>query len=153
MSFPNAHGQDLPPRGAYPEVQIKRNLPGRGFSAGIVFLGVGAIVIWGHRRSQQAISERRELFRESQWARLHLIPLLEAESDRDLYRRQYAAMEREQEIMRDVPGWRAGDNVYHGQRFVLPEYLVAPPNAGERKVAIKEPRNWFWQRSKKENKE
>ena len=73
-------------------------------------------------------------------------------------------MEREREIMKDVPGWRAGDNVYHGQRshsvltftdhrFVLPEYLVAPPDAGEKKVEIKEPRNWFWQRSKKDNKE
>ena len=34
----------------------------------------------------------------------------------DLYRRQYAAAEREKEIMKNVPGWRAGENVYHGQR-------------------------------------
>jgi hypothetical protein len=83
---------------------------------------------------------------------------------RDLYRRQYAAMERERQIMKDIPGWRAGDNVYHGQRlhcvdgftdprFVQAEYLVAPPDAGERKVEIREPRNWFWQRNKKDNKE
>jgi hypothetical protein len=55
-------------------------------------------MIWGHRRSQQAIAERRylcfpplgsggvsdssELFRENQWARLHLIPLMNAENDR-----------------------------------------------------------------------
>lgn len=81
-----------------------------------------------------------------------------------MYRRQYAAMERERQIMKDVPGWRAGENVYHGQRFhpvndfadnnrfVQQEYLVAPPNAGE-KVEIKERRNWFWQSSKKDNKE
>ena len=66
--------------------------------------------------------------------------------------------------MKDVPGWRAGDNVYHGQRllsvvgladhrFVQQDYLVAPPDAGEKKAQIKEPRNWFWQRSKKDNKD
>jgi len=73
-------------------------------------------------------------------------------------------MKREREIMKDVPGWRAGDNVYHGERwhsgltftdnrFVLPEYLVAPPESGERKVEMKESRNWFWKRSKKDDKE
>lgn len=37
----------------------QRHLPGRGFSAGIVLLGVGAVMIWGHRRTQGAVSERR----------------------------------------------------------------------------------------------
>jgi NADH dehydrogenase (ubiquinone) 1 alpha subcomplex subunit 13 len=37
---------------------------------------------------------------------------------RDLYRRQYAAMVREQEIMKDVPGWMPGASVYYGERFV-----------------------------------
>jgi NADH dehydrogenase (ubiquinone) 1 alpha subcomplex subunit 13 len=74
-----------------------------------------------------ADTDYRELFRETQWARLHLIPLLEAENDRysdvcfaydrDLYRRQFASMQREKEIMKDVPGWRAGENVYHGSRY------------------------------------
>jgi hypothetical protein len=35
-------------------------------------------------------------------------------------------------------------------RFVLPEYAVVPPDAEEPKIM--EPRNWFWQRSKKEDK-
>jgi NADH dehydrogenase (ubiquinone) 1 alpha subcomplex subunit 13 len=99
-------------------------------------------MFWGHRRTQKAIAERRyrhqlsrrlkcfsELFREAQWARIHLTPLLEAENDRylpislnsaywrDLYRRQFAAMEREREVMKDVPGWRPGENVYYGNRF------------------------------------
>ena len=34
--------------------------------------------------------------------------------------------------------------------FVLPEYLLAPPDAEEKPLVIKEPRNWFWQRKKKE---
>ena len=44
---------------SYPPPLPQRHLPVRGFSAGIVLLGVGAIMIWGHRRSKQAISERR----------------------------------------------------------------------------------------------
>lgn len=31
-----------------------------------------------------------------------------AESDRDIYRRDFAALEREREIMKDVPGWEVG---------------------------------------------
>jgi len=47
----------------------------------------------------------RELEREKIWSRLHLVPLLLAEGDRDAYRRQQAANAREQEIMKDVKGW------------------------------------------------
>lgn len=47
----------------------------------------------------------RELQREKTWSRIHLVPLLLAEADRDVYRREQAALEREKEIMKDVPGW------------------------------------------------
>ena len=36
------------------------------------------------------------------------MPMLMAEGDRDLYRRQQAALAREKEIMKDVPGWEVG---------------------------------------------
>lgn len=39
------------------------------------------------------------------WGRLHLVPLLLAEGDRDAFRRSEAAVAREKEIMKDVPGW------------------------------------------------
>ena len=47
------------------------------------------------------------------WSRIHLVPLLMAEGDRDAYRRQQAALAREREIMKDVPGWevRSGLNM------------------------------------------
>jgi len=47
----------------------------------------------------------RELQREKVWSRIHLVPLLLAEGDRDAYRRQQAALQREREIMKDVKGW------------------------------------------------
>lgn len=47
----------------------------------------------------------RELQREKAWSRIHLVPLLVAEGDRDTYRRSQAALAREREIMKDVKGW------------------------------------------------
>ncbi|KAG6336587.1 hypothetical protein ID866_2496 [Astraeus odoratus] len=50
-----------------------------------------------------------ELQREKVWSRIHLVPLLLAEGDRDAYRRQQAALEREKEIMKDVKGWEVSN--------------------------------------------
>lgn len=50
----------------------------------------------------------RELQREKVWSRIHLVPLLLAEGDRDAYRRQAAALERERAIMKDVKDWEVG---------------------------------------------
>ena len=38
-------------------------------------------------------------------------------------------------------------------RFVLSEYLLAQPGAGERPVVNKESGNWFWQTKKKDENE
>jgi NADH dehydrogenase (ubiquinone) 1 alpha subcomplex subunit 13 len=51
------------------------------------------------------------------WSRIHLVPMLMAEGDRDLYRRQQAALALEREIMKDVPGWEVGV-------YVLNEMLI-----------------------------
>lgn len=59
-----------------------------------------------------------EFAREKAWARIHLIPLLEAESDRDAVRRQLAAAAHEKELMKDVKGWKFG-SVYNSDRCVL----------------------------------
>jgi hypothetical protein len=52
-----------------------------------------------------------ELAREKMWSRIHLIPLLTAEEDRDLVRRHYADLAREKELM--------GSNtaVYNSDRY------------------------------------
>ncbi len=55
--------------------------------------------------SQSTEHDYRELQREKAWSRIHLVPLLLAEGDRDTYRRQQAALAREREIMKDVKGW------------------------------------------------
>lgn len=59
----------------------------------------------------------RELQREKIWSRIHLVPLLLAEGDRDAYRRERAALAREQEIMKDVKDWEV-------RRYLTLTYLI-----------------------------
>lgn len=55
------------------------------------------------------------------WARIHLIPALQAEEDRDQVRRHLADLARERALMN-------GENlrVYNSDRFVKPTFAVVP---------------------------
>ena len=58
-------------------------------------------------------SHNSELAREKIWSRIHLIPVLQAEEDRDQVRRHLADQKREKELL--------GDNikVYNSDRYVV----------------------------------
>jgi hypothetical protein len=56
-----------------------------------------------------------ELQREKAWSRIHLVPLMLAEQDRDAHRRNLAALAREREIMKDVPGWEVSQETRSGE--------------------------------------
>ncbi|KAJ9058857.1 hypothetical protein DSO57_1008074 [Entomophthora muscae] len=113
-------GQDLPPKGGYDFIRYQRNLPKHGPSGAVLFGGLLAMTVFGYYRIALGKEERRELHREKTWARIHLVPLLTAENDRDLYRRRLASLSREREIMKDVPGWVVGESVYNSKRYVAP---------------------------------
>lgn len=67
----------------------------------------------------------RELNRERIWARIYLTPILQAEADRDLYRRQMASEAREAAIMKDVPGWKTGmKGIYNTKSYVQPSITI-----------------------------
>ena len=53
-----------------------------------------------------------ELAREKMWSRIHLIPLLQAEEDRDLVRRTLASKAMEKELL------GAETDIYHSGRYV-----------------------------------
>lgn len=53
-----------------------------------------------------------ELAREKMWSRIHLIPMLQAEEDRDLVRRHWADQAREKELM------GTHTKVYNSDRYV-----------------------------------
>ncbi|KAJ1961293.1 hypothetical protein GGI12_003331 [Dipsacomyces acuminosporus] len=126
MSNASAPSQDLPPKGGFSSIRYERRLPKKGPSGLGMFAICGGIMAYGWYRLYLGLDERRELQRENAWSRIHLIPLLLAEADRDEYRRKMAAIEREKEIMKDVPGWEAGKSVYTGKRYV-PDVIANVP--------------------------
>ncbi|KAI0018900.1 NADH-ubiquinone oxidoreductase subunit [Xylariomycetidae sp. FL0641] len=112
--------QDMPPIGGYGPVQYKRNLPASGLRPGTYLLAMGAIMCYGWYKYGVGVKEQNELGREKTWARIHLIPVLQAEEDRDQVRRMLADQAREKALL--------GENlkVYHSDRFVKPTYAVTP---------------------------
>ncbi|KAI9863504.1 MAG: hypothetical protein M1824_000184 [Vezdaea acicularis] len=115
--------QDLPPSGGYEPVQYKRNLPARGFRPVYYLVAVGLICTYGFYKVGKGNREKNELAREKMWSRIHLIPLLQAEEDRDLVRRHWADKARERELL------GSETSPYHSDRFVRPTFAVAPSKA------------------------
>ncbi|KAJ1991435.1 hypothetical protein H4R33_001356 [Dimargaris cristalligena] len=118
--------QDIGAPGKYPAFRYQRYLPKRGPSGAALFLGLLGVVSFGMYHHLESKKEWRELKREKIWSRLHLVPLLQAEQDRDTYRREEAMKAREAEIMKDVPGWEVGKSVYNTDRYVprtVPLYI------------------------------
>ncbi|KKY34066.1 putative nadh:ubiquinone oxidoreductase 14kd subunit [Diaporthe ampelina] len=113
--------QDMPPVGGYDPVQYKRNLPARGFKPATLLAIGGGVMLYGWYYFGKGAREQRELAREKMWARIHVIPALQAEEDRDQVRRHLADQQRERDLM-------GGENfkVYNNERFVKPTFAVTP---------------------------
>ncbi|KAL1888376.1 hypothetical protein Sste5346_009583 [Sporothrix stenoceras] len=112
--------QDMPPTGGYGPVQYKRNLPSRGFRPAVLLGIMGAAMGYGWYKLALGVREQHEMAREKMWSRIHLIPLLQAEEDRDQVRRHLADQARERELL--------GENtkVYNSERFVRPTFAATP---------------------------
>ncbi|KAF7191560.1 NADH dehydrogenase [ubiquinone] 1 alpha subcomplex subunit 13, partial [Pseudocercospora fuligena] len=114
--------QDMPPTGGYEPVQYRRNLPVRGFRPAWYLVAVAGIMTYGFYRVGQGIREQNELAREKMWSRIHLIPLLQAEEDRDVVRRVLGQKKMEKELLgKEVP-------VYNKDTFERPTFAVTPSN-------------------------
>ncbi|MBN3309724.1 NDUAD dehydrogenase, partial [Amia calva] len=112
--------QDMPPPGGYGPIDYKRNLPKRGLSGYSMFgIGIGFLV-FGYWRLFKWNRERRRLQIEELEARVALLPLLQAEHDRRTLRMLRENLEEEAQIMKDVPGWKVGEKVFHTDRWVTP---------------------------------
>ncbi|KAM9844492.1 NADH dehydrogenase [ubiquinone] 1 alpha subcomplex subunit 13 [Aulostomus maculatus] len=112
--------QDMPPPGGYAAFDYKRNLPKRGLSGYSMFgIGIG-VMIFGYWRIFKWNRERRRLEIEELEARLALMPLLQAEKDRRVLRLLRENLEEEAILMKDVPGWKVGESVFHTDRWVTP---------------------------------
>jgi hypothetical protein len=104
-------------------------------------VGVSICISWLYRTDHG----NSELAREKMWMRIHLIPVLQAEEDRDVVRKDFARKAMERELLgREVPvynkerydiRWRRKRRRHarramltHGNRFVRPTYAVTPAN-------------------------
>jgi len=119
--------QDLPPTGGYGPVQYRRNLPPRGFRPSVYLFATLALCTWGMYRVMDGIKQKNELLREKLWARIYLIPVMQAETDRDVVRRVWAGERREELLMKDVKDWKVG-SVYNSDRFIRPTYVATSSN-------------------------
>ena len=61
-------------------------------------------------RSAEKLAERK--------ARYAMAPLLQAEEDRWYMEREKDILAKEAEIMKNVPGWKVGESVFHSDRWV-----------------------------------
>eukprot|EP00118_Oscarella_pearsei_P025593 m.308433 g.308433 ORF g.308433 m.308433 type:complete len:131 (+) comp43982_c0_seq1:16-408(+) len=112
--------QDMAPKGGFPQIKYKRNLPVRVSSGLAIILGGTAVMVGGFYVVIQTNKERRLLQREKLQARIALLPLLQAEQDRKVLRALKANEEAEAEIMKDVKDWKVGESVYHTKKWVPP---------------------------------
>ncbi|CAG8730198.1 1572_t:CDS:2 [Funneliformis caledonium] len=96
--------QDSPRPGGFPAIRYKRNIPKRGPSGLVILTGLTAISTLGFYWASQTIQELRC----------------------DSYRRTRASLQREAEIMKDVPDWKVGESVYNTKRYVPPSVFVLP---------------------------
>ncbi|XP_034039636.1 NADH dehydrogenase [ubiquinone] 1 alpha subcomplex subunit 13 isoform X2 [Thalassophryne amazonica] len=95
-------------------------------------LGIGiGIMVFGYWRIFKWNRERRCLQIEDLEARIALMPLMQAELDRRNLRMLRENLEEEAIIMKDVPGWKVGESVYHTDRWVNPSihelFYLRPP--------------------------
>ncbi|XP_068196229.1 NADH dehydrogenase [ubiquinone] 1 alpha subcomplex subunit 13 [Antennarius striatus] len=112
--------QDMPPPGGYAAFDYKRNLPKRGISGYSMFgIGIG-VLVFGYWRLFKWNRERRRLQIEDLEARIALMPLMQAELDRSILRYLKENLEEEAILMKDVPGWKVGERVFHTERWVPP---------------------------------
>ncbi|EKX35985.1 hypothetical protein GUITHDRAFT_146129 [Guillardia theta CCMP2712] len=113
--------QDMPPAGGFPPINTKRNV-GKDLAIPSIFIfGTVAVgMMWGMNRLGQGNKQRRALKREKLDMRAALSPFLQAEEDIDYVMREDQKLKWEAEVMKDVPGWVVGENVYHGKRWAPP---------------------------------
>lgn len=137
--------------------KLQRNLPARGFRPSVMLFGVAGLMTFGFWKVGKGIREQKydpltkpslwmpkselltlwgnsELAREKMWSRIHLIPLLTAEEDRDLVRRHYADQAREKKLL--------GSNTspYNSDRYVV--YFFTRDGFG---IAVGEKGGGRWQ--------
>ncbi|KAJ3409158.1 hypothetical protein HDV05_004566 [Chytridiales sp. JEL 0842] len=150
MSTTIPYRQDVPP--PMPQtIRYKRLLPNRGPSGAAIFTASFLVMGYGWYWMAKSNEERRQLRVEKAWNRLSLVPLLQAETDRDIIRRQESYKSKESAVMSvSTESWapldlkapvkgigkngvrdpEAAEPVYHTSRYVAPTFYFVPKEEG-----------------------
>eukprot|EP00937_MAST-01D_sp_MAST-1D-sp2_P001700 g1700.t1 len=111
--------QEMPPKGGFPTVKYARGVPAaRGPSGAALWVGGVIATVVGFYVVGQSNIARREYKKEKRLARAALIPLLQAEEDARYVEARRAEIAKEAELMKSVPGWEAGQSVYHSGKWM-----------------------------------
>ncbi|XP_074307077.1 NADH dehydrogenase [ubiquinone] 1 alpha subcomplex subunit 13-B [Silene latifolia] len=116
--------QDGPPPGGFAPVRYARRIPTQGPSAMAIFLVTFGAFAWGMYQVGQGNKKRRVIKEEKYAARRAILPLIQAEEDERFVKEWRKYLEDEAKIMKNVPGWKVGENVYNSGRWM-------PPATGE----------------------
>lgn len=125
MATPNyaPPSQEMPPAGGFRMFESKNRVPvSRGPPGWSMFLGCFALTSFGFYLVGQHNQRHRATQRDERERRIALLPFLQAEADVEFLEKQEKILAEEREIMKDVPGWTAGESTYHSDRFVTPLY-------------------------------
>ncbi|MBA0841094.1 hypothetical protein Goarm_003609 [Gossypium armourianum] len=90
---------------------------------GVGFSNVG-VIFGGCKKRPEIFTFCRALKEEKFAARRAILPVLQAEEDERFVKEWKKYLEYEAEVMKDVPGWKVGENVYNSGRWM-------PPATGE----------------------
>lgn len=104
---PVNYKQDMPPQGGYKPITYKR-IPTWAPKSSVLAAGVALlfpVAVWDYRRRKHIVLKQSL---EDDEGRIAIEPLLEAESDRLLLWQMRRNRDEENELMKDVPGWKTG---------------------------------------------
>ena len=82
--------------------------------------------MYGFYKIGENNAERRALKQEKLTARQTLLPVLQAEEDRRYVLSRAKELEEEERLMKNVPGWKVGESVYSGGRWMPPAIATMP---------------------------
>lgn len=125
MATPNyaTPNQEMPPPGGFRAVKFRRGVPAtRGPPGWALFLGTFLVSSFGFYQVGQHNQHTREVAREERERRIALLPFLQAEADVEFLAQREKVLDEEAKIMKDVPGWVAGQSTYHSDRYQAPLY-------------------------------
>ncbi|KAL3145844.1 hypothetical protein ABBQ38_015216 [Trebouxia sp. C0009 RCD-2024] len=112
--------QDGPPPGGFPSVRYARRIPSTGPAGFTLFAVTASIMAYGFIKVGQTNHEKRAAKAEKKAARFAIMPILQAEEDRRYVRAQEEFSRKEKELMKNVPGYVIGENLYSGGRWMPP---------------------------------